>query len=140
MKKGGLLVIVLAMLCGVAYAFDRDPRCGKFRGVITHADGKTIYCSNPKYRISSLNTIGIVNPEDAENLFYWKQKPRLSQMVLAMTQRLAKEGKLYRIPIDTKVTVTRDRGGIFKAKILGTDKEFWFLDEYFFLDASREDE
>lgn len=130
--------VLLVVVTGNAFG---QPECPKgFVGKITRGN-KVIICGDLTHRFAYVDTIGIVEEEDAEWLFKWSKSPYRGDHLMArrLMQKKAREGKIVRVPVDTEVEVTADRSAIFRAKIKGTKDEFWFFDKDFFYDSERKD-
>ena len=113
----------------------QNSRCPKrFVGTITTRSG-TIVCGDLTQRYADDDTVGCTMENDAEVLFNIIKMVSLRLGSQGDIKRFVRQGidkgVIFNIPLDTKVKVTQDKGGIFKGRIKGTDKELWFLDAHF---------
>lgn len=108
---------------------------GSFRGEVTGPNGTKVY-GNPAKRIANINTLAFLEQGACMEACRMMISPFPGDKhgMVSFLQRLAKNKQVFRVEIDTKVDVEKDLGYAFKGKIKGSEKDFWFISDHFFID------
>ena len=128
MKRLALCVILVLILATSAFS-------GSFRGTITGPNGTRTY-GDSSHRVANINTVAFLDQLSCAEVcrMMVSQYPSDHHSMVSFMQRLARDKKVFKVEIDTKVDVLSDLGYAFKGRLKGSEIDFWFIADHFFFD------